>query len=76
MSITMEEYFTLPLKKASFDVKVNKMDGRGFIYVGSIFLSPYDTPEKKEEEIRRIKANFDIQDDHYLNISNFNSVYC
>ena len=61
-------------KKYSYDIKVNR--GKGFFWEGSETLSPLDSEKEKDKRIEEIKKKYNIRGGEYLNISNFNSVYC
>jgi len=61
-------------KKASFNIKINR--GWGFVFMGTEYLNPLDNDEQKDKEIIKIKQKYNIKSGEYLNISNFNSVYC
>lgn len=60
-------------KKKLYDIKVNR--GDGFRWEGAEYLNVFDTDEQKDIEIERIRKEYHIKPDEYLNISNFSNVY-
>jgi len=62
------------MKKSLYTVKY--FDKEGWHYLPSEYLNPFDVDEQKDKELGRIRKKNNIDSGIYINISNFNNVYC
>ena len=58
-------------KKKLYDIKA--WNNNKWLFLGTMYLNPYDTDKQKNAEIEKLKKRFNTNS--YLNISNFFDVY-
>jgi len=55
---------------------VKYFDSKGWHYLQSEYLNPFDSNKEKMKNIDEIKRKNRLSDGYCINISNFNNVYC
>lgn len=61
--------------KKLYDIKINRNDGKGFVYIGDCYLNSSDSSSIKSKKIKEIREKFNFENDDRINISNFFNVY-